>query len=105
MSSRSTYVFIIAALACTSVLAQEPAAFSISGDWDVRVALPGNHSQTVHVIPPAMIAVTAEKYTAIRIFDPKASGWTKGVQLKGVRAMETTCPHLLDSASFMLAFP
>ena len=73
------------------------AVFAISGDWDVRV-----DDQTVHVSPPPMISVTAEKYTAIPIFNPKAGGWVKGAQLRGVKAQETTSPHLLDEASFTL---
>jgi hypothetical protein len=85
--------FLIAALAWTSALAQEPASFAVSGEWDVLVFLAGTASQTVHVILPAMILVTAEKYTAIRIFDPEDDGWHEGVQLRGVKTMETTRPR------------
>lgn len=102
MSSRSALSLLIAALAAGSALAQKPASFILSGDWDVRVDLPGTASQTVHVNPPAMIAVTAEKYTAVPIFNPKAGGWVKGAQLRGVKTMETTSPQLLDTASFTL---
>ena len=49
-----------------------------------------------------MIGVTAEKYTAIPVFNPNANGWVKGVQLRGVKAQETTSPQLLDTASFTL---
>jgi lysophospholipase L1-like esterase len=49
-----------------------------------------------------MVSVVAEKYTTVRVFNPKASGWTKGAQLLGVKTMETTCPQLLDPASFTL---
>jgi lysophospholipase L1-like esterase len=93
---------LITALAGGAALAQEPASFSIAGDWDVRVALPGAASQTVHVTPPEMISVTAEKYAAVPIFNPKAGGWMRGAQLHGVKTMETTSPHLLDTASFTL---
>jgi lysophospholipase L1-like esterase len=88
---------ILAILAGGYAFAQGPASFTLAGDWDVRV-----DSQTVHVTPPVMISVTAEKYTAIPIFKPNASGWTKGAQLRGVKTMETTCPNLLDPASFTL---
>jgi lysophospholipase L1-like esterase len=82
--------------------AQEPATFTLVGDWDVRVSLPGANTQVVHVTPPVMSTVAAEKYTALPIFNPKAGGWVKGTQLKGVQAQETTSPHLLDAASFIL---
>ena len=93
---------LIAVLAGGSVLAQEPASFTLAGDWDVRVAVPGAGTETVHVSPPAMIKVMAEKYEAVPIFKPKAGGWVKGAQLRGVKTMETTSPNLLDSASFEL---
>lgn len=49
-----------------------------------------------------MISVTAEEHTAIPVFNPKAGGWVKGAQLTGVKAQETTSPHLLDKESFVL---
>lgn len=93
---------ILAALAGGFAAAQEPVSFTLSGDWDVRIDLPGTPSQIVHVAPPVMSSVTAEKYTAIPIFNPKASGWTRGAQVRGVKTMETTGPNLLDTASFTL---
>jgi lysophospholipase L1-like esterase len=84
------------------VQAQEPAAFRVVGDWEVRVDLPGNPGATVHVTPPVMIHVAGEEYRAVPIFNPKAGGWAKGVRLMGVRTFETTSPHLLDAASFAL---
>jgi len=82
--------------------AQPPAAFTISGDWEVRVSVPGAPSRTLRITPPATITVTAEKYTSIPMFNPKVGGWVKGAQLSGVKAQETTSPHLLDAASFIL---
>ena len=82
--------------------AQEPASFTIAGEWEVRVDVPGKNSQRVHVIPPVMITVTAEKYTALPMFNPKAGGWVKGAQLNGVKAQETTSPHLIEPGSFTL---
>ena len=49
-----------------------------------------------------MIAVAGERYASVPLFNPKAGGWVKGAQLKGVEAQETTSPHLLDPASFAL---
>lgn len=96
-------VFLIAALACGSALGQRPAAFTVSEDWDVNVTLPESVQRTaVHISPPGIVTVTAEKYTAVPIFNPNASGWTKGVRLNGVKTQETTSPYLVDTASFVL---
>jgi len=92
----------LAVLVVAAASAQEPATFTISGDWDVRVSLPTADSQTIHVTPPTTLTVTAEKYTSIPNFNPKAGGWVKGAQLRGVKAQETTSPGLLDAASFTL---
>jgi lysophospholipase L1-like esterase len=81
---------------------QAPVSFTIIGDWDVAVVLPGRDGQTVHVLPPSPITVVGEKYAALPVFNPKASGWSKGVPLTGVKAQETTSPHLLDASSFTL---
>jgi lysophospholipase L1-like esterase len=85
-----------------AVGAQEPASFTLVGDWEVRVDLPGGGSQTVRVAPPVMTTVIDEKYAPVPMFNPKAGGWVKGAQLKGVRAQETTSPHLLDAESLVL---
>ncbi len=77
--------------------AQAPATFTITGDWEVRVGSP-----TLSVTPPSSIAIEAEKHVGIPVFNPKAGGWVKGAQLLGVRAQETTSPHLLDVGSFSL---
>jgi len=52
--------------------------------------------------PPAITTVKAEKYTALPIFNPKAGGWVKGTQLRGVKVQETTSPYLLDATSLEL---
>jgi lysophospholipase L1-like esterase len=89
-------------VAVVSGIAQEVVSFSVAGDWDIGVTVPGRKPQRVHVNPPTMVDVTAEKYEPVRIFNPKANGWAKGVQLRGVKTMETTGPHLLDPAGFAL---
>jgi lysophospholipase L1-like esterase len=93
---------LIAGLWCVAAFAQEAATFSTAGDWDVRVSLPGGVSETLHVTPPEMIRVTAEKYASIPVFNPKAGGWVKGAQLSGVKAQETTSRNLLDTSEFTL---
>ncbi len=64
--------------------------------------LSGHRPQVLTVAPAEILSVTAERYADIPIFNPKAGGWIRGVQLKGVRAQETTSPHLLDPESFSL---
>ncbi len=90
------------ALFAATAYAQQPAAFAVVGDWEVRVTLADVATKTVRVTPPAMIEVTAERYSAVPLFRPKVGGWLKGVQLNGVKAQETTSPHLLDPESFTL---
>src|SRR5579871_1722699 len=102
MSIRTLAHLLIAGFAAGIALAEEPASFTLAGDWDVRVAAPGMEPQTVHITPPKMIAVTAEKYTAVPMFNPKAGGWIKGAQLRGVKTFETTSEHLLDPESLTL---
>ncbi len=83
-------------------VAQEPATFTLTGPWDVAVTVPGKPAQTVHINPPVMLSVAAEKHDKIPVFNPKAGGWVRGAQLNGVKAQETTSANLLDPASFAL---
>ncbi len=86
----------------TVALAQESAKFSLASNWEIVVDLSGSATQKIEVLPLLMIEVKAEQYTSIPVFNPKAGGWVRGTQLKGVRAQETTSPHLLDAISFTL---
>ena len=83
-----------------------PAEFKVAGDWDVQVTFSdatGSPINTVvRVTKPEWVVVTAEKYDGLPVFNPRAGGWVKGVQLVGVRAQETTTPYLLDSGSLVL---
>ncbi|WP_031498944.1 SGNH/GDSL hydrolase family protein [Bryobacter aggregatus] len=85
-----------------SLLAQQAATFTISGDWTLTVTPPAGSAQQIRVQPPIMMDVQAEAYSALPIFNPKNGGWLRGAQLKGVRVQETTSPHLLDKESFVL---
>ena len=91
-------------LAATAGYAAIPADLMLVGDWDVVVAVSETHplTTTVHVAPPVLVAVVAEKYDSLPLYDSKAAGWTKGAQLLGVRAQETTTPHLFDPESLVL---
>lgn len=78
-----------------------PAELSIAGDWQIKV----RYESKVFVVsvPEAVVlTVTGERYDSLPRFNPKAGGWVKGTQLKGVRAQETTTPFLLEAASLEL---
>jgi lysophospholipase L1-like esterase len=81
-----------------------PAELKIVGDWRVKISVkePQPVETTVQIEPPIVIKVVAEKIPALPIFNPNAGGWTKGIQLKGVRAQETTTPFLIEKSSFVL---
>ena len=91
-------------LALTTGYAGTPADLKLVGDWDVLVTCKEARplATTVHVAPPVLVAVVAEKYDSLPLFEPNAAGWTKGAQLCGVRAQETTTPHLFDLESLVL---
>jgi lysophospholipase L1-like esterase len=84
--------------------ARTPAELKLMGDWDLLVTVknPRPITTTVHVAPPEIVAVVAEKYDSLPQFNTNAGGWAKGVQLRGVRAQETTTPYLLDPESLVL---
>lgn len=102
MSFHATFSVLIAATAMLSHAAPSPATFTLSGSWNVEVQGKGFPSQVVQIKPPRMVEVRSEKYSALPLFQPKASGWMKGAQLKGVKAQETTSPKLLDPQSVVL---
>lgn len=102
MLFRKAALSVIGCVCAGFAFGQEPATFTLAGDWEVRVAVPGAGSQPVHVAAPPVSRVNAEKYTAIPVFNPKAGGWVKGAQLTGVKAQETTSPQLLEGDSFTL---
>lgn len=98
------FASIALTLAIAPIQAQEPATFTLSGNWEVQVtvAAPKKIVRTITIVPPALEPVTTEIYASIPVFNPKSSGWIKGAQLRGVKAQETTSPNLLDAASFTL---
>jgi lysophospholipase L1-like esterase len=81
-----------------------PTELKLTGDWDVQVTVPGPPAiqAIVHVTPPREVVVTAERFNTLPVFNPKAGGWVKGAQLRGVRAQETTTPYLLIPDSLEL---
>src|SRR5688572_891208 len=84
--------------------AETPVELSIAGDWEVRVSRrePRAIETTLPIAPPRIISITDEKFESLPLFNPKAGGWVKGAQLRGVRAQETTTPFLLEPDSLVL---
>ncbi len=84
--------------------AATPAELIITGDWEVKVSLrePRDMETKLSLSPPKIVTVTAEKFESLPVFNPKAGGWVKGAQLRGVRAQETTTPFLLETNSLVL---
>lgn len=102
MPFRNAVALLFASFALSVASAHQIATFTLAGDWDVRIQIPGSEVQILHVAPPLMVHVKAEKYASLPVFNPKVGGWLRGVQLQGVKAQETTSPNLLDPASFEL---
>src|SRR6187401_2493811 len=84
----------------------EPAALTLTDDWQVKVTARNADGQpltaTLDVTPPALLAVEAEQFATLPIFNPRAGGWVKGAALATVRAQECTTPHLLEPESLEL---
>src|SRR4030095_9384238 len=72
------------------------------GPWAVEAHYDAGRTQVVNVPPPQWVEVKDEKHTNLPLFNARAGGWLKGVQLRGVRAQETTTPYLLDPESLIL---
>jgi lysophospholipase L1-like esterase len=100
----SLTAFYLLALALTAGYAGTPADLKLTGDWDVLVTVKERRAlaTTIHVTPAVLVTVAAEKYDSLPLYDAKAAGWTKGAQLRGVRAQETTTPHLFDPETLVL---
>lgn len=96
---------------CAAVAAATPQV-TVAGDWSVRVSpgavTVGNTVVTVRrpvtlaVLPSESVTVRAEKYEGLPLFNDKASGWTKGIPLRGLRTLEVTAPGMLDAQTLVL---
>jgi lysophospholipase L1-like esterase len=100
----------IATTALLVLLSSNGAATAVSpgvelklvGPWAVEAHYDAGRTQVVNVPPPQWVEVKDEKHTNLPLFNARAGGWLKGVQLRGVRAQETTTPYLLDPASLVV---
>lgn len=99
-------VLLVPLLLCTTLSAQiqAPIELKLVGDWEVeiKVGAPQPVTSLIQISAPAEIEIKAEKHVTLPVFNPKAGGWVKGAQLRGVRAQETTTPFLLNPESLVL---
>lgn len=87
-----------------SVAERTPAVLTLTGDWQVRVTVPGpgdgkERTATLDVSPPAHVTVVAEKYDRLPAFNASAPGYAKGVPLHGLVAQCCSGKGLLDPTS------
>lgn len=103
-AARVAGLAVLLALTCLAAAQGAPAVLSITGDWALKVSVsePRRIETTIQITPPKLIAVTGEKFDSLPVFNPRAGGWVKGAQLRGVRAQETTTPFLLEDESLVL---
>jgi lysophospholipase L1-like esterase len=104
MKKRCLLLCGLALILAHTGLAAAPGELKVVGDWEVQVTVtePQPLSATLQVEPPVLVAVESEKHTEVPRFNPKAGGWVKGAQLRGVQAQECTTPGLLEPGSFIL---
>src|SRR5262245_5531348 len=95
----SAAVLVLLSANWTATAASSGVELKLVGPWSVEAHYDGGRTQVVNVPPPQWVDVKDEKHTALPLFNGHAGGWLKGVQLRGVRAQETTTPYLLDPAS------
>ena len=77
---------------------------TLTGDWSVTVRGEGGPEPTTVSIEPAVeVAVSAEHYDALPLFDANAAGWKKGLKLKGLTTQETSATGMLDPESLVIA--
>ena len=95
---------VVFATTALQLPAEVPAELKITGDWEVTVSVrePQVVEAVLKLAPPEMLAVSAEKYDALPLFNPRAGGWVKGAQLRALRAQETTTPYLLEPESLVV---
>ena len=100
--SHSLSLCLLLAVSTAPLISAEP-GLKVTGEWEVQVTAPGALAATnLGIAPPALIAVTGERYDSLPVFNPNTGGWVKGAQLRAVRAQETTTPFLLDPTSLVL---
>jgi lysophospholipase L1-like esterase len=104
LSSRWSVVATVALASQLTLSAAAPAEMQITGDWTINVMVrePKAVVATLPITPPKLLTVTAEPFKELPVFNPKAGGWVKGAQLRGVKAQETTTPYLLVTNSLVL---
>lgn len=72
--------------------------FTVAGEWAVKVQC-GERVETITVDPPQRVVVDRERHDSLPVFNPKKSGWTRGLRPCGIRAYECSVRFSLDPSS------
>lgn len=110
MGQNRTYgmlgLLLLACLAGPRVQAVPGVTLTLTGDWQVNVAVTFENgttlTNTVTVSPPEWRVVNAERHDTVPLFNPQAGGWAKGARLQALAAQECTTRFLLDPASLVI---
>ncbi len=92
---------LVALLLVPAVYAAETVSLELKGDWTVQAKL-GKATIDLTVAQPDVVAVKAEKYDRLPVFDPKGAPWKKGLPLKGVKAQECSTTGVLQPDSVVV---
>lgn len=95
---------LLAAAFTLRAAAETPAQFALAGDWQVRVTIaePRAAEATLAIEPAQTVAVVAEKFDSLPVYNPGGGGWGNGARLAALVAQNTTTPFLLDPESLVL---
>jgi len=88
-------------LSVSAVLAEDAVLLELKADWTLRAEF-GKAVAELMVAPPDIVAVKAEKYTELPLFDPKGPPWRKGRPLNGVKAEECSTTGALQPDSVVV---
>ncbi|MHA3775258.1 SGNH/GDSL hydrolase family protein [Verrucomicrobiota bacterium sgz303538] len=80
-----------------------PAEMTLTGGWQVRVALTEPAVQSsLEIQPPQEIEVAGEKHDSLPLYNPNGGGWNNGARLTHLIAEACSTPGLLDPDSIVL---
>jgi lysophospholipase L1-like esterase len=88
-------------MTAVTAVSAAPAALTLAGDWQVKVACEGV-TATITVDGPQTLTVTDEKIAKLPLFNPKGAEYARGAKLSAVRAQECSVRHALDPESLVV---
>ena len=88
-------------MAAATVVSAAPAALTITGEWQVKVAADGI-AATVTVEGPEAVKVADEKIGKLPVYNVKGAEYARGAKLAALRAQECSVRHALDPESLVV---